>query len=147
FPVLVETYRECLRDTWDLPRLGRLLADVESGRIEVAVRHLPAPSPFAKALLFCFVVNFLYQDDLPQAERRAQLLPVGRGLLASVLGQAELRQLIDASVLADEEERARRTAPILRARNADELHDRLMSLGALDDAEIALRLVEPERAL
>jgi ATP-dependent Lhr-like helicase len=146
FPVLVETYRECLRDSWDLARLGRLLADVESGRVEVAARHLPAASPFARALLFGFVTNFLYQDDLPKAERRAQLLPVGRGLLASVLGQSELRQLIDGSVLLDEEQRAQRTAPMLRARNSDELHDRLMALGPLDDAEIVARLVEPDRA-
>jgi ATP-dependent Lhr-like helicase len=146
FPVLVETYRECLRDSWDLPRLGRLLEELESGRVEVAIRHLPAPSPFAKALLFGFVVNFLYTDDLPKAERRAQLLPVARGLLASVLGQAELRQLIDGSILADEEARARRTAPLLLARNADELHDRLMSLGPLSDLEIAERLAEPARA-
>ena len=55
FPVLVETYRECLRDAWDLLRLDRLLTDVESGRMEVAVRHSPAPSPFAKSLLFGFV--------------------------------------------------------------------------------------------
>jgi ATP-dependent helicase Lhr and Lhr-like helicase len=146
FPVLVETYRECLRDAWDLPRLGRLLDDVESGRVEVVTRTLPAPSPFARALLFGFVVSFLYNDDLPKAERRAQLLPVGRGLLSAVLGQSELRQLIDGSVLADEEARARRTAPLLRARSADELHDGLMSLGPLTTDQLGERLVEPERA-
>ncbi len=146
FPVLVETYRECLRDSWDLPRLGRLLGDVEAGRVEVVTRTLPSPSPFAKALLFGFVVTFLYGDDLPKAERRAQLLPVGRGLLASVLGQSELRQLIDGAVLADEEQRARRTNPLLRARNADELHDRLMSLGPLSDEAAAERLADPSCA-
>ena len=140
FPVLVETYRECLRDAWDVPRLQQLLADVESGRTEVLVRESRSPSPFAASLLFGFVISFMYGDDLPRAERRAQLLPVGRGLLAGLLGQDELRDLVDPVVLADEEARATRTAPQLRARSGDELHDLLRRLGPLDADEAHARV-------
>ena len=147
FPVLVETYRECLRDIWDLPRLGRLLGDVESGRIEVAVRHLPAPSPFAKALLFGFVVNFLYQDDLPKAERRAQLLPVGRGLLASVLGQARAAPA-DRSVDPGGRggARAAHLAAAARPRRRRAARPADVARPARADGRDRERLVEPDRA-
>ncbi|HEY7955585.1 MAG TPA: DEAD/DEAH box helicase, partial [Polyangia bacterium] len=140
FPVLVETYRECLRDTWDVERLARLLAEIASGHIEVAVRETPAPSPFAANLLFGFLISFLYNDDLPRAEKRLQLLPVGRGLLAGILAAGEIGALLDPAVLADEEARATRTDPRLRARDPDELHDLLRRLGPLRDAEVAERI-------
>src|SRR3954454_17583320 len=98
-----------MRDAWDLTSLRQLLSDLTDGRTEVVVRETRTPSPFASSLLFGFVMSFLYQDDMPRAERRAQPLPVGRGFLAGVLGQAELRELIDPTVLAEEEARAERT--------------------------------------
>ena len=71
FPIVLETYRECLRDAFDLSGLAALLREVEERRVRVAVVDSRAPSPFAASVLFSYVANFLYYDgDAPLA--RAQ---------------------------------------------------------------------------
>src|SRR5205807_5528127 len=52
FPIIAETFRECLHDHLDLPRLQQLLADIHSGAVTVVTRRAEAPSPFAAGLLF-----------------------------------------------------------------------------------------------
>ena len=56
-------------------------------------------SPFAGSLLFEYVASYMYEDDTPVAERRAQALSLNRDLLRELLGQEELRDLIDADAL------------------------------------------------
>ena len=63
----------------------------------------PQPSPFARSLLFGYVAQFLYEGDAPLAERRAPALALDPTLLAELLGQAELRELLDADALAEVE--------------------------------------------
>ena len=58
------------------------------------------PSPFASALLFGYVANYIYDGDAPLAERRAQALSIDQGQLRELLGEAELRELLDADALA-----------------------------------------------
>src|SRR5205814_1716608 len=96
FPVLLETYRECLRDFFDMPALVGTLADVRSRRIRVATADSEQPSPFAASLLFSYVASFLYDGDAPLAERRAQALSVDQGQLRDLIGDIELRELLDA---------------------------------------------------
>src|SRR5207244_289854 len=74
FPMLLETYRECLRDVFDMPALVETLAAVRDGRIEAVTVDTDVPSPFAASLLFGYVANFIYEGDAPLAERRAQAL-------------------------------------------------------------------------
>src|SRR5262249_3220902 len=74
FPVLLETYRECLRDFFDMPALVSTMADVESRKLKVITVDSEHPSPFAASLLFSYVASFLYDGDAPLAERRAQAL-------------------------------------------------------------------------
>ena len=83
FPVLLETYRECLRDFFDMPALVGTLADVRSRRIRVATADSEQPSPFAASLLFSYVASFLYDGDAPLAERRAQALSVDQASCAT----------------------------------------------------------------
>ena len=98
FPVLLETYRECLRDFFDMPALVATLADVRSRKIRVVTVDSETPSPFAASLLFSYVASFLYDGDAPLAERRAQALAVDQAQLRELLGDAELRELLDADV-------------------------------------------------
>src|SRR5207344_381841 len=88
FPVLLETYRECLRDFFDMPALVSTLADVRSRRIRVATADSEQPSPFAASLLFSYVASFLYDGDAPLAERRAQALAVDQAQLRELIGDA-----------------------------------------------------------
>ncbi len=146
FPIILETYRECLNDWFDLPALRDVLRRVQSRELAVVEVETATASPFAGSLLFEYVATYMYEDDTPAAERRAQALTLDRDLLRELLGQEELRELIDAEALdaleADLQWRSERT----RARNGDGLHDMLRRLGDLTEAEIAERLVEPDRA-
>jgi ATP-dependent Lhr-like helicase len=129
FPILLETYRECLRDVFDLDALRQLLERIEAGTVRVVTVQSARPSPFAASLLFSYASNFIYEGDAPLAERRAQALSLDYGYLRELLGEGQLRELLDADVMASVAQAlGRLDRP---ARNADELHDRLRELGAL----------------
>jgi ATP-dependent Lhr-like helicase len=138
FPIVLETYRECLQDVFDLPALRRLLADVQARRVDVVDVETPNASPYASSLLFDYVATYMYEDDTPLAERRAQALSLDRDLLRELLGAEELRELLDAGVLA-EVEADLRGAP----RTPDELHDHLLRRGDLRPDEYDASLAEP----
>jgi ATP-dependent Lhr-like helicase len=138
FPILLETYRECLRDVFDLPALVELLRRVTTRRLRVVTVDSRTPSPFAASLLFSYVANFIYDGDAPLAERRAQALSVDQAQLKELLGEAELRELLDARAIEELE----RTLQRLEGRpvgNPDALHDLLLSLGDLTGDEIRMR--------
>src|SRR4051812_7096193 len=139
FPVLLETYRECLRDFFDMPALIATLGDIRSRKLRIATVDSETPSPFAASLLFSYVASFLYDGDAPLAERRAQALAVDQGQLRELLGDAELRELLDAESMDAIEWQLQRLDANYRAKSADGVHDMLLSLGDLTGAEIAER--------
>ena len=145
FPILVETYRECLSDVFDLPALRELLAGVRRREIDVHTVETVRPSPFASSLLFDYVALYMYEGDAPLAERRAQALTLDRDLLRELLGQEELRELLDPEALADLELSLQALADERRATTVDQLHDLLRRLGDLSADEVAAR-VEDGRA-
>ncbi|MGE0081127.1 MAG: DEAD/DEAH box helicase [Thiohalomonadaceae bacterium] len=144
FPIVLETYRQALSDVFDLPGLKRLLADIRARRVQVHEVETHSASPFARSLVFAYVANYLYAGDVPMAERKAQALTLDRNLLAELLGQEELRELIDPQALAALEAELQHLAPERRARDADELHDLLRRLGDLSAAELGARSEHPE---
>ena len=111
FPVLLETYRECLRDFFDMPALVATLADVRSRKLRVVTVDSERPSPFAASLLFSYVASFLYDGDAPLAERRAQALAVDQAQLRELIGDAELRELLDADAMDAIERQLQRLDP------------------------------------
>jgi ATP-dependent Lhr-like helicase len=143
FPVVIETYRHALADVFDLPGLKGLLGDIRSRAVTVDDVETPSASPFARSLVFAYVAAYLYEQDAPLAERKAQALSLDRSLLAELLGQAELRELIDADVLHELERELQHLAEGYRARDADEVQDLLRRLGDLRVDEIAARSVAP----
>ena len=146
FPVILETYRECLNDWFDLPALRGLLGRIASREVAVVEVETPAASPFAGSLLFEYVASYMYEDDTPAAERRAQALSLNRDLLRELLGQEELRDLIDPGALAALEADLQGLSERARARGPDGLHDLLRRIGDLGADEVAARLAEPGRA-
>lgn len=140
FPVLLETYRECLRDFFDMPALVSTLADVRSRKIRVVTVDSEKPSPFAASLLFSYVASFLYEGDAPLAERRAQALAVDQAQLRELLGDAELRELLDAEAMSTVERQLQRLEPAYRARSADGVHDMLLAIGDLTREELLERV-------
>ncbi len=146
FPIVLETYRECLQDVFDLPALKGILHGIQTRELDLVEVETASASPFASSLLFDYIATYMYEDDTPPAERRAQALSLDRALLRELLGQEELRELIDSDALA-EVERQLRGDP----RDPDELHDVLRRRGDLrpgeyDEAQAAILLAE-RRAL
>jgi len=139
FPVLLETYRECLRDVFDLPALTGLLRDIQARRVRVAEVELPEPSPFASGLVYSYVAQFMYEGDAPLAERRAQALTLDRRMLAQLLGTDELRELIDGGVLEELEAELQGLAPDRQASSVEGAADLLRRLGDLSRPELFAR--------
>ena len=139
FPILLEATRECVNDVFDLPALKQLLGDLQARRVRMIAVDTPRASPFAQSLLFGWIAVYMYEGDAPLAERRAAALALDRDLLRDLLGADELRELLDPAVLADLELELQRLADGRRARDADELHDVLRSLGPLNRFELDAR--------
>jgi ATP-dependent Lhr-like helicase len=146
FPILLETYRECLQDVFDLPSLVELLGDVRARRVRIVGVDTPTPSPFASSLAFSYVANFMYEGDAPVAERRAQALTLDRQMLAELLGSDELRQLIDPVALAGLESELQYLDEDRWARTVDATHDLLLRLGDLTREELRARSARRELA-
>jgi ATP-dependent Lhr-like helicase len=144
FPLLLECYRECLRDVFDMPALVETLRAIEQRQLRVHVVETRKPSPFASSLLFSYVANFLYDGDAPLAERRAQALTIDQDQLRELLGEADLRELLDADAIAAVEEAAQCLTETYRARSADGIHDLCLRLGDLSRLELARRVVSPD---
>ncbi|MFN2469762.1 MAG: DEAD/DEAH box helicase [Gaiellaceae bacterium] len=146
FPVILETYRECLQDVFDLPALHHVLQGVRTRELDLVEIETSSASPYAASLLFDYIATYMYEDDTPAAERRAQALSLDRDLLRELLGREELRDLLDPGALEEVEEQLRGSP-----RNADGLHDQLLLRGHLFegeyDAGFAESLLRERRAI
>ncbi|MFE5814987.1 ATP-dependent helicase [Streptomyces sp. NPDC056479] len=146
FPIVLEAVRECLQDVFDVPGLVELMGDLESRKVRLVEVTTPEPSPFARSLLFGYVAQFLYEGDSPLAERRAAALSLDSRLLAELLGQAELRELLDAEVLTELERELQWRTEDRRVKDVEGVADVLRLLGPLTDAELVERGAEPHWA-
>ncbi len=144
FAILLETYRECIRDIFDLPALAEILRRIEHGDIRVTTVDSAKPSPFAASLLFGYVANYIYDGDAPLAERRAQALSIDQSQLQDLFGDADYRELLDASVLRAVEDQLQLLGAGYAAHHADGIHDLLLRLGDLNAEELRTRCASAE---
>jgi ATP-dependent Lhr-like helicase len=142
FPVVLETYREVLRDVLDLPSLTELLRKLHSRQFDLVEVETPTASPFASSLLFDYVATYMYEGDTPNAERRAAALALDRDLLRELLGQEELRELIDPDALTEVEAQLQHRTEAALAGDRDALQQILRNVGDLTAAECAERVAE-----
>src|SRR6202011_439742 len=99
-------------------------------------------SPVASSLLFDYVATYMYEGDTPNAERRAAALSLDRELWRELLGQEELRDLIDPAALAQVEDDLQFLSLQTRAAHRDGLHDVLRRIGDLTAQEAAPRVLD-----
>jgi ATP-dependent Lhr-like helicase len=144
FPALLETYREVLRDHFDMPALVTTLQKLSSRTLRVTTIDSRAPSPFAASLLFSYVANYIYDGDAPLAERRAQALSVDQAQLRELLGDAELRELLDPDAVLAIERQLQHLDDKYKTKSADAIHDLLIRIGDLSTAEAAARSLVPD---
>jgi ATP-dependent Lhr-like helicase len=146
FPIVLESFRECLQDVFDLPALRGILQGIRTRSLAVVEAETASASPFASSLLFDYVATYMYEDDTPPEERRAQALSLDRDLLRELMGVEELRELLDLGAIEQVDTSLRPTP-----RNVDELHDLLRRAGPLLDGEydrgFAETLLRERRAL
>ena len=143
FPVSVEAARECLQQYYDLPALTDLMERLASGRVRVVEAVTSEPSPFAHPLLFGYASTLIYQEDLPHAERRAQLLSLDPKALDALLGDGGIADLLDDEVLTQVEAELQHLAPGRRVRaDAEAIADLLRELGPLSAAELVERCTD-----
>ncbi|CAM4158363.1 ATP-independent RNA helicase DbpA [Mycobacterium basiliense] len=143
FPIVLETVRECLQDVYDVPTLIALMTDIAGRRIRVLEAETAKPSPFAASLLFGYVGAFMYEGDVPLAERRAAALSLDSTLLAELLGRVELRELLDPDVIATTGRQLQHLTADRAARDAEGVADLLRLLGPLTEDEVAARASAP----
>ena len=146
FPIVLETMRECLQDVFDVPALVGLMRDLSGRKIRLVEVETASGSPFARALLFRYIGAFMYEGDAPLAERRAQALTLDSALLAELLGQADLRELLDPQIVAEAERDLQRLSPSRRCSGPEQLADLIMQAGPLSADEVAARCAEPQAA-
>jgi ATP-dependent Lhr-like helicase len=146
FPILLEAYRECLRDVFDMPALMETLRLMANRSLRVHTVDSRTPSPFASALLFSYVANYIYDGDAPLAERRAQALSIDQDQLRELMGDADLRELLDANAIEETQEQLQCVSESYKARTMDGVHDLLLRLGDLTRAELRARCVSDQIA-
>ena len=144
FPIVMETVREVLQDVYDMPALRVLTEKLASRAVRITEVETREPSPFAQSLLFGYLAQFLYEGDSPLAERRAAALSLDPKLLNEILGRGELRELLDADIIAAVEAEAQRLAPSRRAWGLEGVADLLRVLGPLNAEDLAARLNPPD---
>ena len=126
FPIILETVRECLQDVYDLPALQEVMRDINTRRVRIAEVTTDQPSPFASSLLFSYTGAFMYEGDTPLAEKRAAALSLDPSLLAKLLGTVDLRELLDADIIAEVDASLRRVG---RAETSEQFADTLRIVG------------------
>ncbi|HTU23187.1 MAG TPA: DEAD/DEAH box helicase [Gemmataceae bacterium] len=133
FPIVVETFRECLHDHLDVPRLQQLLADIQAGHNEIVTRRAETPSPFAAGLAFSFTAAFMYQYDgvEPNGERSRVL---DQQLLEQLVSPRNQGHLLDPRAVHQVERRLRGLGQ--PPRSATEMAEWLRRLGDLTPEEL-----------
>lgn len=144
FPVVLESYREVLRDVLDTEGLQLVLQMLQEGQMDVAAVETDSPSPMASQILLQFVAENLYEGDAPRAERKEALLALNRELLEEVLGGGALRELLDPRAIQQVEWQLQGRAEGWRPRHPDDVEDLLRRTGDLTAAELAASGVQPE---
>jgi ATP-dependent Lhr-like helicase len=139
FPIVAETYRDCIEDVLDLASLERVLVGIQMGRIDVALVDSATPSPVAQSLLWDFVNVNMYEWDAPRAERQLQTLAVNRDLLQDLLKDVALDELLRPEAIDTVRARLQHTTSTARARTAEELAVLFQQLGDLLADEIDVR--------
>ena len=139
FPIVLETMRECLNDVFDLDGLLEVQQQIAARSVRIVEVETKEPSPFARSLLFGYVGAFVYEGDVPLAERKAAALSLDATLLAELLGKDGIKQLLDAGVIASVEADLQCLSSEKQVRTLEQAFDLLRTAGPFTPAELAAR--------
>jgi len=146
FPILAETWRECMADHFDMSALMTLLRGIRSREVRVVAVDTERASPFASVAAVLYVAEFMYAGDSPLAERRAQALTLDRDLLAERLVARTSASCWTRTRSLRSRLSSRDCWPNASRADPDEAHDLLVRLGDLNDTEASARGIAPALA-
>ena len=118
FPIMLETWRTCLQDEFDLETLKGLLEEINDGSISISETVTQQPSPFASDLLWRRTNKYMYEDDTPFADRQSDL---SRELLQELVFTPHLRPELPQALLRELDGKLKRTAPGYAPADGEEL--------------------------
>ncbi len=120
FPILLETWRDCLVDEFDLENLKQILAEVESGAIRWSEVHTSFLSPMAQHITWQQTNQYMYMSDEPPGGLKSSL---SDELLREVVFTPGLRPTIAPDIIAQFEQKRRRLASGYSPEDARDLVD------------------------
>ncbi len=133
FPVLIEAWRTCLEDEFELPQLRAMLDELSDGIIEVTVCETPSPSPFAAQLARTQINRYMYADDQPRPSADGHR-PT---LLDDLLDDSERRPRLETTTIELFLRRRRRLEPGWAPNDALDLIDWIGERHLLEASELA----------
>ncbi|MCI0682392.1 MAG: DEAD/DEAH box helicase [Gemmataceae bacterium] len=134
FPIVVETFRECLQDHLDVPRVEQTLRDLASGAITVHSSRLETPSPFAATLLFAFTMENMYIYNVVDADSGQTRAQLDRQLLDQLIGHSGQGLPLDPRAIQQVERRLRDVGQL--PRTTAEMAEWLRRLGDLGERDV-----------
>jgi ATP-dependent Lhr-like helicase len=132
FPIVLETWRTCIQDEFDLQGLKQVLAELEGGSISWAEVHTPHPSPFARNDWWRQVSEYMYMDDSLKPDKRSRLR---ESLLREVVFTPGLRPTVSHRVVEQFGMKRRRLHPGYSPQTARELLDWVVERVAIPKKE------------
>ena len=143
FPVLLETWRTCLDDEFDLPALIARLEELQQGVMQWSFVRTSSPSPFAHNLTFGQVSRYMYADDTPEDDALSAL---SSDLISHALHNEALRPTIDPEVVRQFEEKRQRRSGGYEPLSPDDWEEWLKERVLLPQHELPEDAELPERA-
>ena len=137
FPVVIETYRECLQDVFDLARLKAIIADLGKGHIRLQRVVTSVPSPMAAGILFKFVSVHLYEMD--QNRQPGESLSISSELIHSILDQQTIPDLVTSKLVTHAQSRWQHLDPMFQAASREDMFSIIEKLGPIDDENLIRR--------
>ena len=141
FPILLETWRTCLQDEFELDALQHVLSELESGLISWSEVHTNFASPFAQSVTWRQINQYMYMDDRPMSGKQSQLR---NDLLRDVVFTPGLRPEVDPEIVETFELKRQRLAPGYSPQSSRDLLDWMKErvLLPLSEWENVLKAIE-----
>jgi len=118
FPIMLETWRTCLKDEFDLETVKQLLDEINDGRIRISETVTHQPSPFASDVIWRQTNKYMYEDDAPSSDQQSGL---SRELLKELVYSPHLRPEIPEALVRELDGKLKRTAPGYAPADGEEL--------------------------
>lgn len=137
FPILLETYRDCLEDLFDIFSLKNVLEEIQTGKTKIHYAHTASPSPMAAGLMFRFLAEHMYDYDRFRTTGHAA--EISSELLAEILMREEIPQIVTQEQATQAEHYWQYLRTDRQARDSEDCFEIIDALGPISEHDIAAR--------